>query len=117
MKTEVDSKMKSSMKSLEANVTRLEEKVKQMELQLLLMAKERQRHKSLSTSVEANMPNSMSKHVFHRTCHEARAANSSLVSGMHWIDPDGRGVGDEPIHVHCNMTTGNSIFEYSRICK
>ena len=37
----------------------------------------------------------------YRACHEARVANSSLESGMYWIDPDGNGVGDGPIQVHC----------------
>lgn len=41
-----------------------------------------------------------------RTCDESRAADPSLTSGMYWIDPDGQGVGDDPIVVSCNMTTG-----------
>ena len=41
-----------------------------------------------------------------RTCQEIRAADPSLPSGMQWIDPDGQGVGDDPIYVYCNMTTG-----------
>ncbi|KZS14837.1 Contactin associated protein 1-like protein [Daphnia magna] len=43
-----------------------------------------------------------------RTCQEIRAAIPSLSSGMYWIDPDGQGVGDDPIYVYCNMTTGSS---------
>ncbi|KAK4011383.1 hypothetical protein OUZ56_020497 [Daphnia magna] len=27
---------------------------------------------------------------------------------MYWIDPDGQGVGDDPIYVFCNMTTGST---------
>lgn len=42
----------------------------------------------------------------HRTCREARLADPSLTSGMHWIDPDGQGVGDDPIYVYCDMITG-----------
>jgi hypothetical protein len=42
-----------------------------------------------------------------RTCREARAANPSLSSGMYWIDPDGQGVGDDPIYVYCDMAKGN----------
>ncbi len=41
-----------------------------------------------------------------RTCREVRLADPSLISGMHWIDPDGQGVGDDPIYVYCNTTTG-----------
>jgi hypothetical protein len=25
---------------------------------------------------------------------------------MQWIDPDGQGIGDDPIYVYCDMTTG-----------
>lgn len=45
-----------------------------------------------------------------RTCREARAADPSLSSGMYWIDPDGQGVGDGPIYVYCDMTSGKIIF-------
>jgi hypothetical protein len=41
-----------------------------------------------------------------RTCKELRAADPSISSGMHWIDPDGQGVGDDPINVYCDMTSG-----------
>ena len=41
-----------------------------------------------------------------RTCRELRAANPSLASGMQWIDPDGQGIGDDPIYVYCDMSTG-----------
>jgi hypothetical protein len=33
-------------------------------------------------------------------------SNPSLQSGMQWIDPDGQGVGDDPIYVYCDMTSG-----------
>ena len=44
-----------------------------------------------------------------RTCRELRAGNPSLPSGMQWIDPDGQGIGDGPIYVYCNMTTGHKL--------
>jgi len=34
------------------------------------------------------------------------AGTSTAKSGMYWIDPDGVGVGDEPIYVHCDLETG-----------
>ncbi|XP_046638029.1 uncharacterized protein LOC124316246 isoform X2 [Daphnia pulicaria] len=43
-----------------------------------------------------------------RTCRELRAVDPSLSSGMHWIDPDGQGVGDDPIYVYCDMTSGST---------
>jgi hypothetical protein len=42
----------------------------------------------------------------YRTCSEAHAADPSLTMGNYWIDPDGQGVGDDPIFVYCDMTTG-----------
>jgi hypothetical protein len=44
-----------------------------------------------------------------RTCREIRSNDISLPSGMYWIDPDGQGVGDDAIFVHCDMTTGNLL--------
>ncbi|XP_046645838.1 uncharacterized protein LOC124336182 [Daphnia pulicaria] len=43
-----------------------------------------------------------------RTCRELQATDPSLSSGMHWIDPDGQGVGDDPIYVYCDMTSGST---------
>ncbi|XP_046458291.1 uncharacterized protein LOC124205042 [Daphnia pulex] len=43
-----------------------------------------------------------------RTCREIRSNDLSLPSGMYWIDPDGQGVGDDAIFVHCDMTTGTT---------
>jgi hypothetical protein len=39
------------------------------------------------------------------TCQELRAADPTLQSQMYSNDPDGKGVGDDPIHVYCHMTT------------
>ncbi len=44
-----------------------------------------------------------------RTCRELQATDPSLSSGMHWIDPDGQGVGDDPIYVYCDMTSGQIV--------
>jgi hypothetical protein len=41
-----------------------------------------------------------------RTCRGLQATDPSLPSGMHLIDPDGQGVGDDPIYVYCDMTSG-----------
>ncbi len=46
------------------------------------------------------------KSAMFRTCSEAHTVDPSLSSGMYWIDPDGEGVGDDPIYVSCDMTTG-----------
>ncbi len=65
-------------------------------LEIALQQAEGQRTSQLS--VKNSMP---------RTCREARAADPSLNSGMYWIDPDGQGVGDDPIYVYCDMAKGN----------
>jgi hypothetical protein len=44
-----------------------------------------------------------------RTCRELHASDPSLPSGMHWIDPDGQSVGDDPIYVYCDMTSGKMV--------
>ena len=41
-----------------------------------------------------------------RTCRELKAMNPSLASGMQWIDPDGQWIGDDPIYVYCDMSSG-----------
>ncbi|XP_032780852.2 uncharacterized protein LOC116919081 [Daphnia magna] len=43
-----------------------------------------------------------------RTCLEAHLIDPSLSSGKYWIDPDGQGVGDAPIYVYCDMTSGTT---------
>lgn len=48
-----------------------------------------------------------------RTCHETHLSDLSLGSGMYWIDPDGHGIGDDPIYVYCDMTSG--LFSHSFI--
>jgi len=41
------------------------------------------------------------------SCAEARSADPTLQSGNYYVDPDGTSVGDDPIYVYCDMTTGN----------
>ncbi|XP_032784058.2 uncharacterized protein LOC116921819 [Daphnia magna] len=83
---------------LETKVSRLEAKVKKQDSLLAVLKKG---HKPLKDNVDIN------EHRRHnatlRTCHEIHVANPSYPSGMYWIDPDGQGIGDPPIHVHCYM--------------
>ncbi len=46
------------------------------------------------------------KGVMPRSCHEVRMADPSLPTDVYWIDPDGQDVGDDPIQVNCDMSTG-----------
>ncbi len=80
------------------------EKVARLELAL---HNEREINSRLAKkNVNAIETQSAARNSIPRTCREARLADPTLTSGMHWIDPDGQGVGDDPIYVYCNMTTG-----------
>ena len=94
-------------------MTRLEAKVQEQEtiLNFLLQANELPiispaGSKSIAANYYQNVNQSNGKIGFPRTCRELRAANPSLSSGMHLIDPDGQGIGDDPIFVYCDMSTG-----------
>ena len=88
------------LEELEVKVTRLEEKDLQHELLIKELLKERE---IVSAVDERSVGKSVS---FPRTCRELRASDPTLTSGMHWIDPDGQGVGDDPIFVYCDMAKG-----------
>ena len=93
-------------------MTRLEAKVQEQEtmLNFLLQANELPvsptGSKSFAANNRQNVIQSSGKSGIPRTCQELRVANPSLVSGMQWIDPDGQGIGDDPIYVYCDMSTG-----------
>ena len=84
------------LEELELKVTRLEE----------IINSQKEKEKIVSAIDERSVGRSVS---FPRTCRELHAADPSLTSGMHWIDPDGQGVGDDPIYVYCDLVTGKSI--------
>jgi hypothetical protein len=90
----------------DARLEVLEQKVARLELAL-----ENEREvNSKSTfkyvdAVNARRPGGKSGSI-HRTCREAHLADPFLTSGMNWIDPDGQGVGDDPIYVYCDMIKG-----------
>jgi hypothetical protein len=97
---------------LTLKVTRLEAKVQEQEtiLNFLLKANELPIPPAGSKSIVANnrqnVIQSNGKSGIPRTCRELRATNPSLASGMQFIDPDGQGLGDDPIYVFCDMATG-----------
>ncbi|XP_057379958.1 uncharacterized protein LOC130702306 [Daphnia carinata] len=83
---------------LETKVGRLEAKIEKQDSLLAILEKG---HHPLKDNVDINQPRRQI--VILRTCHEIHVANPSHLSGMYWIDPDGQGIGDPPIHVHCDM--------------
>ena len=50
-----------------------------------------------------------------RSCAEARSADPTLQSENYYVDPDGTNVGDDPIYVYCDMSTGNRITLFIRL--
>jgi hypothetical protein len=93
----------------------LERKVEQQESELSELKAEQQRIRTAESFQRRILPDvGMERHrqsigtggAILRSCSHIRAALPSQTSGMHWIDPDGQGVGDDPIYVYCNMTTG-----------
>ena len=93
--------------------TRLEAKVQEQEkiLNFLLKANDElpvspNGSKSIAANYRQNVIQSNGRSGIPRTCRELRAANPSLASGMQFIDPDGQGIGDDPIYVYCDMSTG-----------
>ena len=97
-------------------MTRLEAKVQEQEtiLNFLLKANELPIPPAGSKSIVANnrqnVIKSNGKSGIPRTCRELRASNPSLASGMQLIDPDGQGIGDDPIYVFCDMSSGKCFF-------
>jgi hypothetical protein len=93
-------------------VTRLEAKVQEQETILNFLLQENELpisptgSKSIAVNYRQNLIQSSGKSGIPRTCRELRAANPSLASGMQFIDPDGQGIGDDPIFVYCDMSTG-----------
>ena len=90
------------------------EKIQHLETKLKKLEKDNRQTSSTALSGAAKETSSfiekqadLMRNAIFRTCKELHQADPSLNSGMYWIDPDGQGVGDDPIYVHCDMTTGN----------
>ena len=48
--------------------------------------------------------------LLYRSCEELILFEPGSGSGGYWIDPDGVAIGDPPIYVQCDMTSGPSRF-------
>jgi hypothetical protein len=106
---------------LTLKVTRLETKVQEQETILNFLSQATELpvsptgSKSIAANNRQNVIQSSGKSGIPRTCRELRAANPSLSSGMQWIDPDGQGVGDDPIYVYCDMSSGKLILDHFQL--
>lgn len=112
---EKDLRLEGKVTQLEIKVTRLEAMVKNQESFINSFGNEKQAIIKSSLSNRSHLESQLDeKSAIFRTCYESRAADPSLISGMQWIDPDGQGIGDDPIFVYCNTTTG-TIYDKLKI--
>jgi hypothetical protein len=86
--------------------TRFEEFAGAVEIQFDRLREEVRQLKTNKASEKNSHTSVTSRGVIPRSCHEARLADPSLSTGVYWIDPDGQGVGDDPIQVNCDMSSG-----------
>ncbi|KAK4026346.1 hypothetical protein OUZ56_015350 [Daphnia magna] len=95
--------------ALEAKIAALEEKAEHQESVLTTLQNEQENTTPMAPdSVEIDHPIVKNNPIF-RTCYEMNEANPLLDSGMYWIDPDGKGIGDDAFTVYCNMTSGSTL--------
>ena len=88
-----------------------EQKIQNLETTVIELKGERQRSHHTIQSVVPGASSLLGKQMdqrnaLFRTCREIYQADPFAGSGMYWIDPDGQGVGDDPIHVECDMIAG-----------
>lgn len=119
LEVKLDSKvyqLEVKVKQLEAKNTKLEIKVQEQEsiLTLLLLQKNQSESPAGSNLISRNRKTTLQSTARRtpRTCQELREADPSLPSGMQWIDPDGEGVGDNPIFVYCDMLSGIIKYDF-----
>ena len=95
----------NEIKFLKEEMKELKSKIHQQDLLLASYASIlSQDHHQLD---KTNILNTVgSKGGMPRSCHEARLADPTLHTDVYWIDPDSKGVEDDPIQVNCDMSTG-----------
>lgn len=95
---------------MEEKVAQLETKVQHQETLITELQRQRLADPKPTRDLVETKTKISGKTSILRTCREIRAADPSLSSGMYWIDPDGQGVGDDPINVYCDMNTGSNYY-------
>jgi hypothetical protein len=109
--------LENENRQLKETVTQLKIKIEQQDSILRDLLENWQTNKESklsSTNVLLENPSNGKSAFIPRTCREARLSNPALTSDIYWIDPDGQGVGDDPISVYCDMVSGKKkyIFLY-----
>jgi uncharacterized coiled-coil protein SlyX len=131
---EKDSQLETRMNELEQKDSQLETKLSELQSREVLKrileldpgtqqgesSLQSLQQESLKSNVPYNIPTitrSSVKSGNPRTCKEIHSNDPSSPSGMYWIDPDGQGVGDDSIYVHCDMTTGTAPANNTKLYK
>ena len=102
-------RLEEKVTELEARNAQLEIKVQEQENILISLMVQTNQSETIDKSISSHHHSaiqSRGKSGTARTCRELLMTNPSLPSGMQWIDPDGQGVGDDPIYAYCDMTSG-----------
>jgi hypothetical protein len=109
--------VEAKVNHLENENNKLKAKIEQQDSILTdLLQNQRQTNeetKRFPKNVFLENPTSGKSAAMPRTCREAHLSNPALASGMYWIDPDGQGVGDDPISVYCDMASGMIFYNPS----
>ncbi|XP_057368213.1 uncharacterized protein LOC130689201 [Daphnia carinata] len=95
--------------ALEAKIAALEEKAEQQESVLTTLQNEQENTTPMVADTIEIDHQIVKNNPIYRTCYEMSEANPLLDSGMYWIDPDGKGIGDDAFTVYCNMTSGSTL--------
>ncbi|XP_046459310.1 uncharacterized protein LOC124205831 [Daphnia pulex] len=115
LNNEIRNNLKFQVTKLEAKNVQLEFKIQEQEKLLNYLL--RQTNRPVPVADSLSVPNNLKSPVQStdsnksgtpRTCKELRVIDPSLPSGMYSIDPDGQGVGENPIYVYCDMTSGST---------
>ena len=102
-------KIQAQMEETERKNTKMETKLEESERKITELANTVSKLKGLEVKlldVESNVKSILRNGIQYKTCAEMRRAYPFMKSGTYWIDPDGQGIGDDPIRVICDMTKG-----------
>ena len=102
-----NTKLEEEVNKLKGKVTKLEATAQHQESLIIALQKKCKTERKLASRNSVQLE--IGRMAIPRTCREAFSGDQSVPSGMYWIDPDGQGIGDDPINVYCNMATGTNV--------
>ena len=101
--------MKSLVNQHELKISNHELKIISQQLEINQLKKKNVELETNKGSIQAG-DDATSRDFLPRSCFELKATNPDTPSGNYSIDPDGQIGSDQPILVHCDMTTRNILF-------